>query len=721
MRASNFIFIFLTLLLSKNIYAIEHPCLILTKQGVDHIKREPKHPALFIKVLKQEENKLKQAMAQPIDIPIPQDAGGGYTHEQHKRNYNNMYNAGMLFQLTGDTLYAAYIKKMLYKYAEIYPNLPLHPVNKSSYRGKLFWQGLNESVWLVYTAQAYDCIYDYLNKQERTYIENNLFKPMVQFFTIDNKSTFNKIHNHATWAVAAVGMISYVMQDKDMIEKALFGLKKNGESGFIKQINQLFSPDGYFEEGPYYQRYSLQPFIMFAQAIDNNEPERNIFKYKDGVLIKAVNTLLQMTEKDGELFHLNDALDKCWNSTEIIWGVNIAYSKTLDKQLLSIAQKQGSVTINEYGYKVAKDIESAIEFQHKTLVIRDGENGDEGGIGILRSQNDTDESCAVLKYTSQGMGHGHFDKLSLTYYDNGTDILQDYGAVRFLNIEQKNGGRYLDENESFGKQTIGHNTLTVDGKSHYNGSLKEASKHSPIFYSFANTDSIKLISAKDNHAAPGTSLHRSIFMITYPYFEHPLIIDVFKVESKEKHQYDLAYYYKGHIIHMDYPYTAFTTTRSIMGTQNGYQHLWTEAKAAPQNRTASTTWLNNNRFYTLTSTTNHQSEIFLNRIGGSDPNFNLRNDPCLILRQKDQSNYTFVSTLEAHGDFNPRQEYTLTPYGKVKDIQILIDTSEYTVIKITNSEQQNVIICISNKNNDAHAEHQISDFQWTGVYNVQFK
>ena len=29
----------------------------------------------------------------PMVVPLPKDAGGGYTHEQHKKNYTNMYEA----------------------------------------------------------------------------------------------------------------------------------------------------------------------------------------------------------------------------------------------------------------------------------------------------------------------------------------------------------------------------------------------------------------------------------------------------------------------------------------------------------------------------------------------------------------------------------------------------------------------------------------------------
>ena len=708
--------IFLLLAFTAYTKSPEHPCLLLTSKGVEQIKSQNRPAILFNTTLAQIKNQTDITLKRPIDVPIPKDAGGGYTHEQHKRNYNSMYNAGVLFQLTEKKEYAEYVKNMLIQYAKMYPGLPLHPIQKSSYRGKLFWQGLNECVWLVYTSQAYDCIY---NSGEREFIENNLFKPMVEFIAIDNKSTFEKIHNHATWAVAGVGMISYVMGDKDMLEKALYGLDKSGKSGFIKQIEQLFSPDGYFEEGPYYQRYSLQPFIMFAQAIENNEPERKIFEYKDGVILKAVTTLLQMSEKNGQFFHFNDALDKTWHSTELVWGVDIAYSRTGNKQLLSIAKEQNTVILNESGYKVATEIDQAQPFIHNTMVIRDGAKGDEGGIGILRHQDKNNESCVTLKYTSQGMGHGHFDKLSFTYYDNNKEIIQDYGAARFLNIEPKNGGHYLPENNSFSKQTIGHNTLVVDETSHFNGNLSEASKYSPTFYAFINDRELKMISAKDTHAVPGVTMQRNLLLVSHPAFEHSLIIDIFKISSKKKHQYDLPYYYKGHLINTDYKYKAFDTTRSLLGNKNGYQHLWIEAQGKTDQKTASTTWLNGNRFYTLTTVTDKNTEIFLNRIGGSDPNFNLRNDPCLMFRQKESSNHTFVSLIEAHGEYNPRLEYTLAPYTSIQNIQIIIDTEKYTILKITTKSKQTMTICFANKDNNPYSIHKVGTYKWTGICEIK--
>lgn len=715
---------FLTLLLLMTSFGYllantqKHPCLILTDESIKSIKKELTSNGILSNSLNQIKLEIDKKLNDTIDVPIPKDAGGGYTHEQHKRNYMAMYEAGILYQIYNDERYAKLVKNTLMKYASMYPTLPLHPVQKSAYRGKLFWQGLNECVWLVYTSQAYDCIYDYLTKDERNYIENGLFKPMVKFLAIDNKKTFTRIHNHGTWSVAAVGMISYVMGDMKMVKNAIYGPKGYTKAGFLAQINELFSPDGYFVEGPYYQRYSLQPFMTFALAIDNNEPEMKIFKYKNGVLVKAVTTLLQMTEDNGNLLYLNDCLDKNWKTTELVWGVDIAYSLTKDRTLLSIAKEQGTVMISKEGAEVSKNIKNALPFKHYSINISDGPLGKDGGIGILRMQNDNSMTTTlVMKYTSQGMGHGHFDKLSYTFYDNNNAIIQDYGAARFLNIEPKNGGHYLPENDSYAKQTIAHNTLVVDQKSHYNGNLKISSKYSPSFYAFNGTGAVQMIAAIDSTAYKGVKMHRTMFLVSSTFFKYPLMIDVMKVNSKENHVYDMPIHYNGHLINTNYHYKAYTDTRKVLGNDNGYQYYWVEALADSVSKTSTTTWLCENRFYSLSTMTNSGDKIYLNRVGANDPNFNLRQEPS-IMHRSNGTNKTFVSTIEIHGEYNPQLEYTLDPYSNISEIRLDYDTDEYTIIKIKTKKDQSLTICLSNKNNDVNAEHQVNGLTWKGVYKI---
>ena len=144
------------------------------------------------------------------------------------------------------------------------------------------------------------------------------------------------MHNHATWATAAVGMIGFAMNREDYVNKALYGSDETGKrGGFIRQMDYLFSPDGYFTEGAYYQRYAIWPFVIFAQCIENKLPELEIFSYRDSILSKALSTLIQLSY-EGEFFHINDALLKGLSAQELVYAADILYNvHPSDKSLLS--------------------------------------------------------------------------------------------------------------------------------------------------------------------------------------------------------------------------------------------------------------------------------------------------------------------------------------------------------------------------------------------------
>ena len=326
-------------LLSLTAHCKTHPNLVITKSDVVNMQRsilEPGHYQTAFRSLKAE---VDAQLLLPIKVPKPIDAGGGYTHEQHKFNGKIIYESGIIYQLTSEPKYAQFARNILLKYAEIYPSLPLHPKIKSENEGKLFWQGLNEAVWLTYVIQGYDLIYTELSFNEKSKIEQGVIRPAALFLSEQSPHIFNKIHNHGTWSTAAVGMAGYVLDEKDWVEKALFGLNKNGNGGFLKQLDELFSEDGYYNEGPYYQRYALMPFVIFAKAIHVNEPERNIFKYRNGIILKAINTTIQLSY-NGLFFPLNDAIkSKGIETIELVNGVAIAYNLTKNPELLGNVPK----------------------------------------------------------------------------------------------------------------------------------------------------------------------------------------------------------------------------------------------------------------------------------------------------------------------------------------------------------------------------------------------
>jgi hypothetical protein len=453
-------------------FSQEHPSIMLSKQNTEALRKGVQTYPLLKKSWKKVKSDADKAIMEPIEVPTPKDAGGGRSHEQHKKNYINMLNCGIAYQLSGDKKYAAYIEELLLKYAADYQKWPLHPKRKEGHQGgRIFWQSLNDFVWQVYTIQAYDLAHDAISAGNRKTIESKLFEPILKFFTVDCAETFNKIHNHATWDVAAVGMTGYVINKPDYVQMALKGSAKDGKTGYLAQIDQLFSPDGYYTEGPYYQRYALLPFIIFAKTINNYQPELKIFQYRDQLLAKAIQTSLQLTYTDGTFFPVNDAIKgKTYESSELVYGVDIAYADIkASAELLDIAEKQGEVVVSDAGLKIARDLSEGKSkpFVYQSQLIKDGASGNEGGLGILRSGSNEDQQAVLVKAASQGMGHGHFDRLNLLYYDNGVEIFPDYGSARFINIESKKGGDYLPENKTWAKQTIAHNTLTVDQTSNF--------------------------------------------------------------------------------------------------------------------------------------------------------------------------------------------------------------------------------------------------------------
>ena len=343
---THILILLITVAMTLTASAQQHPSLLVSADEVATIRQVRGQVAAFDKTIDELVKKADQALAAPMSIPAPKDGGGGVVHEQHKTNYYAMFHCGLAYQYTGDKRYARYVADMLMEYARLYPTWGLHPMTLSKLRGRLFWQTLNESVWLVHTAMAYDCVTETLTKKQRAYIEKNLLFNMADFIMNGygeqrtNHDMFNRMHNHATWATAAVGMTGFATGNEQLVRQALYGTDGTGENGgFLRQMDYLFSPDGYYTEGAYYERYAIWPFMIFAQCIQHNRPELNIFQRRDQILQKALNALIQLTY-DGEFFHFNDALQKGLSAQELTYAVNIIYQAFPDqKQLLTVSKQ----------------------------------------------------------------------------------------------------------------------------------------------------------------------------------------------------------------------------------------------------------------------------------------------------------------------------------------------------------------------------------------------
>lgn len=717
--------------------AQDHPNLILTVEGVKSIRANLGKIPLFDQTLAKVRDQVDHQIVEGIDVPIPKDLAGGYTHERHKANFFTMQKAGVLFQITQEEKYAIYIRDMLLQYAEMWPTIGKHPATRSYARGKLFWQCLNDANWLVYTSQAYDCIYSWLDKKTKRKLNRELFRPYAEFISIENPQFFNRIHNHSTWGNAGVGMIGLVMNDNELVNWALNGLdikvpgdfvKDNDggaiqlegqkEAGFFAQLDHAFSPDGYYTEGPYYQRYAMYPFLIFAQGLANKKPELGILDYRDGLLIKAVYALVDQTNAIGEFFPINDAQKgMSLASRELVNAISMAYHYGgKESALLSLIEAQGRVPLNDSGLSAARGIASGDSkpYIFKSRELKDGANGNEGAIGILRNKNLT----LMMKYAKHGMGHGHFDRLGFLLYNEGQEVIQDYGSARWVNIEHKDGGGYLKENQTWAKQTIAHNTLVVNGESQFNANVKAAEKSSGTPYFFYASEDVQLVSAKETKAYPGIGLQRTMAIVTIDELEDPLVIDLMSVDTENENSYALPLYYKGELMSCNQNFTTNNTLQP-MGEKFGYQHLWKEGATKIKGNTMRMTWFNNGNFYSVTSIAKEGDQMIFTRIGANDPNFNLRRDPGIIY-SRTAGPTLFASLYESHGNYNPADEIPINSFTSIESMHVIKGTENYAAIEFILKSGEKYQLALSLNDNSETSKHKIQlakhTIEWIGVY-----
>lgn len=678
-------------------FAGEHPRLLFNSGDLQQMKQGMAEAPLFEKSIEAVVASADKALQSPIEVPVPRDGGGGPVHEQHKNNYYQMMDCGIAYQFTSDRRYADRVRDMLLAYSELYPRLGYHQLGLSPVPGKLFWQTLNESVWLVHTAVAYDCIQDILTDEQRNKIENNLLVPMATFImegTEDNRAnlkTFNKMHNHGTWATAAVGMAGMAMDNDELVNKALYGTDLSGKNGgFLQQMDELFSPDGYFTEGAYYQRYALWPFVIFAQCIENTRPEIGVFDKRDNILSKAFDTLFQLSY-EGEFMHINDAMEKGLSAQEMVYAANILYGQDPENEMLPfIARNYHDYTIPCVGgYRLAKAVNAGAgkEPPFRTTVLRDGKEGNDGGIGIIRDNEGDRNAALTMKATSHGLSHGHYDKLTMAFYDNGKEILPDYGASRFINLEAKNSGHYTKENDTFCKQSIAHNTLVADNTSHFGGVYKLSSKHHSEFenlYESADGKVKGMTAREDNaYADKGISMKRSLVYASLPGLEFPVILDLTKAQSAGSHSYDLPYWYRGHMVSTSGERTPSAGRLLPLGDNHGYQHIWLDAECGnTEGEPMQFTFFNGDRMYSITTAVTAPHSGIMMHLGANDPNFNLRDEKAWMIRVPEAGNCTFASIIEPHGHYDVIRETAENTKSAVSGLRIITDTPEKTEVEV---------------------------------------
>ena len=138
------------------------------------------------------------------------------------------------------------LKKLLLDYGYNYLTLPYHGVNGPGNLfigsgGRISSETFSEGGRAIDLVAAYDAIYEGLSREERSYIEYNLLRPL--YVTLKKHNA--KQSNWQSWHNAGMTGIGAVLNDKSMVEYAIDG-KTNG---FKYQMSESVQDDGTWYEG----------------------------------------------------------------------------------------------------------------------------------------------------------------------------------------------------------------------------------------------------------------------------------------------------------------------------------------------------------------------------------------------------------------------------------------------------------------------------------------
>ena len=263
----------------------------------------------------------------------------------------------------------------------------------------------------------------------------------------------------------------------------------------------------------------------------------------------------------------------------------------------------------------------------------------------------------------------------------------------------------------------------ADQRSHFDGKIKESSKyHAEIVYTDFSRPEIQIMSARETHAYDQVQMQRTTAYITTDFLQYPLIVDLFKATSETTHQYDLPFWYGGHMISLSFPYEKALTQLEVMGEKQGYEHLWREAWG--KNTTSNTTtftWLQRDKFYSLSTATTPETELYMVRAGANDPDYHLRSEGAFLVREKGRTNHTFATALETHGTYDLQVEQSANLTASCREVKVLYDTPEATIVRVSFKEGQQVTLCVAWEG-DADRRYRIKAegerFEWKGAYHL---
>ncbi len=467
--------------------------------------------------------------------PTDGKAYRGWPYDQviYARMHDDLAGAardlGLAYRLTGESRYAQSCAEILRAYADRYLSYALHDNNNKNSRsgGRVHSQTLDEAIWLISMAWAYDLIADStaLRQEDLVPITRSLLRAAASTLSRNPAGA----SNWQSWHNAALGAVGLALQDPPILQQALL----DPLNGFLFQMKNSVTRDGFWYEGSWgYHFYALSAHSYLAEM----SARAGLDLFAEPSLRAMFESPLSFAMPDGNLPLFNDSGPVTLLSRDTLY--ESAFLRYGDPAFLApLGQRDRGREALFWG---AESLPSGGKPGMSSQLFP------AAGYGVLRVDSSSNPMYLALDFGPHGGGHGHYDKLGLIFFARGMVMGVDPGTQSYA----------APTHETWDKQTIAHNTVVVDGKSQ---SAAEGTLHH-----FRALPGLGWMAADAGSAYSSARLLRTLWM-TPEY-----VLDLFRIQSLDGREHDVDWvYHNSGVFSCSLPLAAY----SGLPSQNGYQHL----------------------------------------------------------------------------------------------------------------------------------------------------
>ncbi len=441
---------------------------------------------------------------------------------QRKYMAEQAYALALLYQRTGDEVYARRACLILKRFADVFPNWCFHydypfkqkeivdgPISPSQYR-----PGFRTArwTWWAYSDIPMDLLkaYDWLagsramvelSKQTGTdvasHIQQDLLLSACQQ-VLDNPETYSNMSPRAWQGLAMAGRITHKPEYVHHVMRCM-----------DEMVRRNFFYDGKWCEGsPDYESQTVGGLQKVMEAVSGHQDPPG---YRDPVDGKHYDKI-SFAARDGAGAGAGDALQ------DTAQALNLALNTP--RMLLPNGR---SLPIHD----------TWSDSKHSPPTSNESRLWP--GLGHARISASQSPSTAknagakdmqVHLTWSGGYGHSHGDNLSLLLYSRGREVLSDLGYTHTAY-------------RGWTLATAAHNTVVVDGLNQSLGNINQPTD-GRLIYSQLDDQQFNAVIADGSRGYAGRvkRYERSLIMVTSPSTE-PYVVDLFEIEGGRTHDYFL--------------------------------------------------------------------------------------------------------------------------------------------------------------------------------------